>query len=212
MAMLVVALLATVAYIVVMGIRQWLRARTLSRLAGELQLRFTREDPFDLAESLRDFALMNSGHSCRASHVSHGRLGEMPVRAFNLRYEVGHGTRRLTRHYSVIVADLQRDLPPVLMWNQHDAENMPADIHQVDRQVGCWACTGSGILADTVKDGVTALAEEGLSVEVRGRAAMLALPGRHGPWWNYTLWLDSAKRLLETLAETACRDTREKET
>jgi hypothetical protein len=196
MAMMVVALLATVVYIVVLGIRQWLQARKLSELAGKRSLRFSRDDPFDLPEALAEFALMKCGHSCRASNVAYGRLDELAVRAFTFRYEVGHGTRRMTRHYGVVVADVARELPELLMWNQHDADHAPADFHQTDRQVDCWTYTGNNVLADIVSDSAGALGEKGLSVQVRGKTVMLALPGRQ----DYTAWLDPARRLLDAMA------------
>lgn len=203
MVMLVVALLATVGYVVVLGIRQWLRARTLARLAGERTLRFSRDDAWNLPEQFCDFALMRCGHSARASHISHGRLHGQNIRAFNFRYEVGHGTRRMTRHYGVVVAEMAAPMPETLMWNRHDAEHAPADMHQADREVGCWACTGNGVLADIVRDGALSLAEEGLSVQAQGKHVMFALPGWQGEWWNYTMWLDQVAALLDQMNSVA---------
>jgi hypothetical protein len=200
MAILVVALVATVLYIVAMGIRQRRQARTLARLTAELSLRFSRDDPLELPEALSEFSLVAGGHSARASHVAYGRLDEMDVAAFNFRYEVGHGTRRLTRHYSMFLARVGHDLPPVVMWNTRDPDVTPVDMHRVDQHVAGWACTGSRILADIVKDTAGELAGKGLSVEVRHRQMLLALPGRQSAWWNYTTWLQPAREVVGSLA------------
>ena len=189
---LVIALLAAMISFVVMGIRHLGRARVLARHSHERGLRFSREDPFNIPKRYRDFALISCGHSPRACNVSHGRIDLWNVRAFDFRYEVGHGTRRMTCHYSAIIIDTRIDLPDVLMWNDADAEHAPLGVREGDGRVDCWCFTGSCALADVLKNAADSLAPEGLSMQVRGPMLMLTLPAIHRRQWDYTVWMDAA--------------------
>lgn len=195
MATLVIALLAAMISFVVMGIHHLGRARVLARCSHEQGMRFSREDPFNIPKRYRDFALISRGHSPRACNVSHGRIDSWNVRAFEFRYEIGHGTRRLTCHYSAIIIDTQIDLPDVLMWNDADAEHAPLAVREGDGRVDCWCFTGNRELAEVLKNATDSLAAEGLSMQVRGAMLMLALPAIHRQQWDYTGWLDAAMQL-----------------
>ena len=204
MATLVIALVAAMISFVVMGTRHLGRSRTLARHSHERGMRFSREDPFGVPERYRDFALISCGHSPRACNVSHGQIDSWNVRAFDFRYEVGHGTRRMTCHYSVIVIDTQIDFPNVLMWSDADAEHAPLEVRRSDGHVDCWCFTGSGALADVLRNAAGSLVAEGLSMQVRGSMLMVALPAFHRRGWDYTVWMDTAMKLPCIL-----RDSRE---
>jgi len=145
--LLVFVLVAACGSFVVMGLMQSRRTRRLRREANELGLRFSVDDPFDVLRRYADFALIGCGHSARAGDVTYGRLGARLVRAFNFRYEVGHGTRRTTRHYNVVVIESEGSFARVLMWNDNDSDAAPLQARAPDGHVGCWSYRGDAEVA-----------------------------------------------------------------
>ena len=109
----------------VLGAMQMRRTRRLTWEAHTRGLRFAAEDPFDVPRRYSDFALMHLGHSPRANNVVYGRIGRRAARAFDFRYEAGHGTRRTTRPYSVITVDAELPLPSAILWNEADLSAAP---------------------------------------------------------------------------------------
>lgn len=128
------------------GVRR-LRSRRLSRWSHEQGLRFSREDPFDVAVRYAGFALFDGGHSARAENVTYGRLDSMPLRIFDLRFEVGHGTRRVVRRYDVAVVETPDPLPGLLLWDERDLEAAPLAAQVCDGQVGGWRYGGPAAAA-----------------------------------------------------------------
>jgi len=204
MAILTLALLAAVVSFVVMGIRQNLHTRRLARQAEENQLLFSFDDPFDIPERYRHFALLSCGHSPRATNVTHGRWDSLPLRAFEFRYEIGHGTRRTTCRYTVVIVDLQTHAGDLILWNHSDAQQAPLETRLVHGEVGCWSYSGAANLADVLARTVGGLAAEGLSVQVQGTDILFCLPaarqqGRN--FLNYFTWLPEAVRLAEAVQQ-----------
>ena len=144
----------------VMGLMQSRRTRRLRREAHELGLRFSVDDPFDVLRRYADFALIGCGHSARAGDVTYGRLGARVVRAFNFRYEVGHGTGRTARHYNVVIIEAEESSARLLMWNDNDSGAAPLQARAPDGHVGRWSYRGNAQLA-------AALAEIGAETDDR---------------------------------------------
>jgi len=191
-------LAAAVVSCAVMGLLQIRRTRVLAREANKLGMRFSRDDPFDVSRRYANFALMSSGHSLRASNVIYGRLSRRPVRAFDFRYEVGHGTRRVTRRYSVVVMETDRQLPRLLMWHDRDAGDAPLEARQGDGHLACWTYRGSDDLAASARDACLALADDAVSIETSGTSLMaFSSAGSRGR--GYAERLTRTVAALETL-------------
>ena len=161
------------AFFAVMGLVQARRTRELASAAYDMGLRFSPDDLFDVPRRYGDMALMSCGHSPRANNVAHGRLAGMPVQAFDFRYEAGHGPRRMTRHYSVIVAEAQRELPRALIWHVEDEEFGPLAVRRPDMRVGCWHCVGDAAFARKLAEACRPLADLGVSAETLGPRILL---------------------------------------
>lgn len=198
MVLLIGVLIATVVSFAVMGLLQIYRTRALSREAHGLGMQFSPDDPFDVPRRYADFALVQSGHSPRADNVTHGRMEGRHVRAFDFRYEVGHGPRRVSRHYKVAVVEAKRELPDVLMWNDQDAESVPFQVRNSDAHLAGWAYCGNGELAAALKDACGDLADEGTSLQTCGSTLMVfARAGRHGG--GYAKRLGEAIRAIQAI-------------
>jgi len=191
-AILIGVLVATVITFAVMRLRQLLRTRSLSRSAQELGMRFSAEDPFDVPRRYADFALMDNGHGPHADNVTYGRLKGRRVRAFDFRYELGHGPRRVTRQYSVIVVETDRSLGRVLMWNDHDAEFAPLSARSSDGRQGCWAYRGSAVLARRIAGALEGTGQTNMSMQSCGSVLMFFTSAR-GPE------TDQADRLMRVI-------------
>jgi len=193
--MLIGVLVASVVSFLVMGLVQFGRTNSLARKAHQMRMKFSSSDPFDVPCRYGQFALIANGHSGRANNVTYGRLEGWPVRAFDFRYEVGHGTRRLTRHYSVVVAETELDLPPVLMWNERDIEGSPMAVRQSSGRLAWWFYVGSDALAATLEEECRPLADQGVSVQICGSTLMLCAPVRKARQ-NYIQTLEKMGQIL----------------
>ena len=184
-----------------MGLRQRRRTNALAREAHEMGLRFSAEDPFDMSRRYGGFDLMNTGHSLRASNVTYGRQKGRLLRSFDFRCEEGHGTRRMTRAYRVVVAETERSMPAAMMWNDRDVDAAPLGTRQGDVRIGCWLCRGSGAFGAVLAQACRPLAEDGLSMQALGTALMLCLPIQGGVAHGGG-WLERISCLLDSLSET----------
>lgn len=178
--LLVCILVASVISFAVMGLLQYRRAGALARAANEMDLRFSATDPFDVPRRFAEFAILGIGHSLHASNVTYGRIAGVPVRAFDFRYEAGHGTRRQTRRYGVVVLEMPADLPEALLWNQQDAPAAPPAVRWSPRRIPPWVYTGDEAAARALAEGCRELADAGASVQTRGSAVLVACPARRG--------------------------------
>jgi hypothetical protein len=123
-----------------------------------------------------DFGLIRSGHSPRAYNVLYGRCDGIPVRLFDFRYEIGHGTRRLARHYAVVVAEASVESRNVVLWHQSDAEGAPLETRQVDGYVENWSYRGDDGSARALAQACQDLTGLGLSVESHEQAVLFCRP------------------------------------
>ena len=174
--LLIGVLIASVVSFVVMGLRQLRRTNSLARKAHEMDLHFSPSDLFDVPRRYGSFALMSSGHGPRAYNVTHGHVRGVPVRAFDFRYEVGHATRRTTRHYAVIVVQTRMALGKLVMWHVDDAQAAPLSSGIRARRVGKWMCCGDLELARALGEANGPLADQATSAEVRNDVIMFCIP------------------------------------
>jgi len=193
--LLVAVLVAAVATFVVMGLAKLRRTRNLARAAHQQECRFFRDDPHDMPRRYGGFAVISSGHSPRANNVTDGRLAGRPVRAFDFRCELGHGTRRLTRHYNVVAADALPPGPAVLLWPDHDRLLAPLAARNADGHVRCWSFRGNPRLATALAKGWTGNDETAPAIEVRGSVLLVATPARRSAAGQYAVSLDDVARL-----------------
>lgn len=201
-AALVGVLLAASVSFAVMGLGKMLRRRRLARDAHESGMKFFPDDPYDVPRRYADFAVVSSGHSPCANNVTAGRLRGRTLRAFDFRCELGHGTRRLTRRYSVVVAETRLAQPSLLMWHTGDAELAPLAARDMQGRVGRWSYRGSRELAEAVEPACRRLEQAQPSIEVRGAVVLIAAPVRRAIS-RHALALDEVAGILEALDNLA---------
>lgn len=176
--LLLAAPVAAVIVFAVGGVLQVRRRDRLARAAHEAGLLFSAQDPFDIARRYAGFALIGAGHSGRATNVTYGRLDGLPVRAFDFRYEIGHGTRRSARHYAVVVVESPHPLAPFLLWRAQDADMAPLAARAPSGRLGDWDCRGLGA-APAVAKLPPSLAHTATSIQALP-ATELGQPGQSG--------------------------------
>ena len=160
----------------VMGWREHRRANALARKAHEMFMKFSIDDPFDLPRRYSQFAVIAAGHSVRAEHVTHGRLEGVGVRAFALRYELGHGTRRSTRFHGVVAMESHWDLGDVLLWNERQGQAIPVAAQLNDDHLDGWSFRGDKALAERLAECCRSF--RAVSAESRGNTVMVCFDGR----------------------------------
>lgn len=161
------------------GLRR--RRRLLARAAHEMGLKFSARDPFDLTRRYSEFVLATAGHSQRAENVLYGRYEGWYLRAFDYHYEAGHGPGRLTRRYSVVVADTDLKLPPALLWHADDAEHAPLAARSPVGRTGSWLVIWGAGFAPTLADAFADAAGEPVDVQTRAGSLMLCSAARLKP-------------------------------
>ncbi|MDP6546086.1 MAG: hypothetical protein QGH60_19060 [Phycisphaerae bacterium] len=196
----VLILIASVVSFVVMGIRQLCRTNLLAREAHEMDLHFSPSDLFEVPRRYGSFALISRGHGPRAYNVTHGHVRGVPVRAFDFRYEVGHATRRTTRHYAVIVVQTRIALGKLVMWHVDDARAAPLSSGTAVRRVDKWMCSGDLGLARALAEAKGPLDDRGASVEVRNETIMFCIPIEKRRQ-DYTVSLKHVDRVLGRIEE-----------
>lgn len=175
---LVGVLIATVITVVIMGSIQVRRIRLLRKEASRLGMEFSVEDSFQTVFRGRDFDLIRNGHSPHADNVTFGRLEhKYLIRAFDFRYEIGHGTGRITRRYGVLVSEIDRNLPDLLMWHEAYQEDAPWELQTQGSKLDCWQVGGEVDFSRwMVQIGGNYLKENRLSMQTRGRMVMCFSP------------------------------------
>jgi hypothetical protein len=168
----------------VLGAMHLRRTQHLVQDAHTAGLRFSPEDPFDVPRRYSDFALMHMGHNPRANNVTYGRIGRRPARAFDFRYEAGHGTRRATRQYSVITVDVELPLPFAILWNEADLAAAPLPVLAEGKRIGGWFTIGDEGVARVLVRACAALVDEGISVQTGSGALLFCSPVRR--WRDHT--------------------------
>ncbi len=198
-------LAVSMSFFVVMGLRQHRRTNALARAAHGAGMQFAPEDLFDVPRRYAGFALIGAGHSPRAHNMTYGRLGGRPIRMFDFRYEIGHGTRRLARHYGVVVAEGAADLPDLLMWHAEDAPLVPLPARQAPRRVARWTCVGDTAAAEKVADTCRPLGDRLASIQARDGSVMVCVPVQRGRR-AYAVTPSDAAAVLGVLASAGPAD------
>jgi len=193
-------LVISVVSFVVMGFRQWRRTNSLARKAHEMQLHFSASDLFDVPRRYGGFAMISNGHGPRACNVTHGHIQKSLVRAFDFRYEVGHATRRETRHYAVIAVQTRMRLGKLVMWHIDDAHAAPLSNAPGSRSMGKWICRGDMELARVMVEANALLTDRTVSVEVQDDSILFCLPVEKRRR-NYTESLGCVQHALERIEE-----------
>lgn len=193
--LLVCVLGAALAWLAGLGLLQQRRTGALARQAHERSLHFSPEDGFDIPRRCAAFALVSAGHSPQAANVTHGRLRGLPVRAFDFRYEAGHGTRRQTRWYGAVWVETGWPGPAVLVWDPRGDGGLPLACRGGEEACRGWAFRGDRRRAEAVADACAALAQGGLCVEVRDEAVLFCFPMRRRRD-SYMAWLDRAPEAI----------------
>jgi hypothetical protein len=193
-----------------MGLSRVRRTRRLAAWAGEHDLHFDVQDPYDIPTRYTDFALISCGHSPWTCNVSHGRGTRGQLRAFDYRYEVGHGPRRMTRRYAVVLLETDLDLPEVLLWHDGDSANAPLQIRPFAGRVGHWSFQGDSEMADRICRLADSLGEGGTSFQIRRGGIMILRPlaRRKG---DYPRWMSQARTLADALAREYAPSPRTRE-
>lgn len=203
-------LAAAMASFLVMGLLQNRRRTHLARRAHAGDMRFAAEDPFDVVTRYGEFALFAAGHSGRAHNVTHGQVeGGLAVRAFDFRYEVGHGIRREMRRYVVVALEAARPLPGVLMWHESDWEQAPLSAVRADRECEPWRFRGDPAWAEALAAAASAEAPELTGIQTRGELLFCWAPlGRRGER-DYRVLPERIATLLQAAREQHEKPSRE---
>ena len=162
----------------ILGMRLRLRRRRLVQRCGARGLEFVSGDPFSAPRLFSDFALMSAGHSPRAENVAQGRCAGGRLQSFDLSYEVGHGIRRSSRNYTVVIVEGDHNLADVLMWHPDDAAGAPLRAAQAEQTAGPWVFRGDGATAERLADASGVLSDLSASVQVVRGALMISAPIR----------------------------------
>ena len=200
--LLVVLLVGGVIGFAILGLRQRWRRRRLAMRCAARELEFVPNDPFNAPCYFSDFALMSAGHNPRAQNVSQGPLNGWRLRAFDLGYEVGHGIRRNSRQYSVLVLEGAHDLSDVLMWHRDDASGAPMRAAQGERLIGPWVFSGDAATASRLSHACEVLTGVQASLQVVRGVLMICAPAMGGE--TYEKLTAASTEICDALAsETA---------
>ncbi len=118
---LVLFLVLAAALLVRSGFIRRRRLRRLGHLAELQGLRAAGRDFMGLPARYAKCLLMQSGHSAYAENLLFGRTGNCFLRAFDLRFEAGHGPQRQSCLVTVVAAETMRARPSVAIWRDEPA-------------------------------------------------------------------------------------------
>jgi hypothetical protein len=186
---------------VILGLRHRWRRRRLAMRCMAAGLEFVPNDPFNAPRYFCDFALMSAGHSPRAQNVSQGRAGGARLRAFDFGYEVGHGIRRSSRQYTVLVLEGEHGLKDVLMWHRDDAGGAPLQAAQAESLIGPWVYGGDAETAARLARACEPLATVRASLQVIRGVLMICAPAMGGE--TYERLTAASTEVCETLGVRA---------
>ncbi len=196
--LLVILLAGVVVGFMVLGLRQRWRRRRLVQRCGASGLDFVPNGPFGAPRQYGDFALMSAGHSPRAENVARGRCSGGRLQAFDLSYEVGHGIRRSSRNYVVVVVEGEYQLGDVLMWHHDDAAGAPLQAAQAERAMTPWVFRGDTATAERLAKVSGDLG--GLSASLQALRGVLMICAPAGQRDTYERLSAAAVEICEILA------------
>ena len=190
---------------VFLGHQQYRRRHVVSEFVTQRGMEYRRTDVHRLAGGYEDLAVLSAGHARRADNVAWGRSGDFPMVAFDFRYEVGHGLRRMTRFYAVVVVDMRTTIAPVLMWHQADLEGAPLHAKLSDRREAPWVFSGDVDVAARLAAACKPLDELTPSMQVLDGVLLLCCPAQRSGQ-EYTRLLDHAQSVAHRLTNHAVVD------
>ena len=180
MVVLALSFFTAIIVVIVMSVRLFYRTLSIARYADKAGLSFSREDGFEIPLKFGFFVFFSCGHSPRVSNIVYGRMNGSSIYAHDFCYEVGHGTRRLTRYYRVVIIDVPEVSSDLLMWNDIDAAAAPMSIRQISGRYGNWSYAGRRELAECLWHEFSEIADCGVSFEITGGHLLLCVPFAHG--------------------------------
>ena len=201
LAFLIILISTLGAGVLVLGWMGWSQRRrklALARVAHEMGMMFSAKDPFELTRRYSSFVLASAGHSSRAENVIYGRYKGWYVRAFDYRFEAGHGPRRLVRRYSVIVSDTHLEAPPTLMWHEQDADHVPLAVQNPLARLGGWLVVSGRGFAPALAGAFAGFAAEAVNLQADRRWVMLCSARRWKPA-DFAARIDRAAAALGAL-------------
>ena len=95
------------------------------------------------------------------------------MRAFDYRFEAGHGPRRLVRRYSVIVSDTDLDAPATLLWHEQDADHVPLAVQNPLGKLQPWLVVSGKSFAAALAGAFAEFAGEPVDLQADRRAVLL---------------------------------------
>ena len=98
-----------------LSIAQRCRNIRLAGLAGELNLQLFNWDPLHLPQRYGQMYLFRQGHARRARNVMIGHYQGRQLRLLDYLYETGLGHERRTHQFSVVIMQVSRNLPGLLV-------------------------------------------------------------------------------------------------
>ncbi len=98
-----------------LSIAQRCRNIRLAGLAGELNLQLFNWDPLHLPQRYDQMYLFRQGHARRARNVMIGHYQGRQLRLLDYLYETGLGYERRTHQFSVVITQVSRNLPGLLV-------------------------------------------------------------------------------------------------
>lgn len=197
-ALIAILSLATLT-LLVLAAAQWRRRRRLARLAHELGLNFFSNDPYDLPRRYAAFTLMQAGHGAYADNVMFGRMGGWSLRAFDYRYEAGHGPHRLVRRHSVVAADAATALPAVLAWQEPDGRPDSPVAAPVALMGGHWRVAGNSDVGRRLAGCWRLEGGDPACIEARDELLLFSVPRRLEPR-RFATYVRAAVECLDRLA------------
>lgn len=168
-------------------------------------LRFSPDDPFDVPHRYRQFPVICSGHSPLAENVSYGRVDGWPVRAMQFHNEIGHGTRRQTKNYSIIVFEVDSPLPSAALWNNRDLSDAPLEVRNASQHLEYWTYSGDEEFCRQISRLAEDLGKDGFNIQTLGQSIFFSVLEKRSEGF-YTDYLKPIIAVLENLPQAARHD------
>ena len=171
-----------------LSIAQRCRNIRLAGLAGELNLQLFNWDPLHLPQRYDQMYLFRQGHARRARNVMIGHYQGRQLRLLDYLYETGLGHERRTHQFSVVIMQVSRALPGLLVQpripgkRQYNLSGMGQTklLGITDKQSLAVFCERTKFVQDYISEELLEnLSQcEGSSLEVQEGVLALYVPGK----------------------------------
>ena len=180
--------LALIVIWLLVSMGQRYRSIRLAGLAGELNLQLFGRDPLGLPQRYEQMYLFRQGHARRARNVMIGHYQGRQLRLFDYLYETGLGQDRRTQQFSVVIVQVSRELPGLLVQpratkrQQYNLSGMDQiKLPSIsDKQGYAVFCERAGFAQDYIGEEILQNLRqcEGSSLEVQDGVLALYAPGK----------------------------------